>query len=222
MQLTHEEARRLIQFDADQTLAAEKRSVLSAHLEICSECSRYAQDIQEIGNLLLPAMKRHWSSQSIPFSVDTLVRNEKSKRVSRSFRTTRSVLIGVILFGFVFSAWQFMISSQRSPGQLHEGVPPVPTPSVQSTGTKQSWEDCEMRAYVVQENDTIASIARRFSASEEVIIALNALEREKVHRSMELVIPICHSTPTGTAAVPTFFTTTDTPLASLPSSTPDG
>ena len=222
MQITHEEARRFMQFDADQALPPEQKANLSAHLEHCSDCSAYADDINEVSRVLSPLMKRHWALQPLPFSTSSFLRNKRSRLHPGTLLTMRTALISMIVLGVVFGAWQFVISSAVNPGRLPVGVPLIPTPSIQSTSTKHIWENCEMRSYRVRQNDTLASIARQFSISEESILALNTLPSGGVRESTELTIPVCQFTPTGTALEPTLFDTTFTPLTSHPSSTPGG
>ncbi|HSL45611.1 MAG TPA: LysM peptidoglycan-binding domain-containing protein [Anaerolineales bacterium] len=222
MQITHEEARRFIQFDADQALAPEDKAALSVHLKNCSDCSTYADEVKAVERILSPVMKRQWPFEPTPLPIAILTRSKNSKAPASIILTTRTALISMIFLGLVFGTWQFMVTSSWEPGQLPLGVLPVPTPSIQSTSTKHVWENCEMSSYTVRENDTLASIAHRFSISEETIMALNNIETEALTISMELIIPRCNFTPTGTAMEPTLFQTTFTPLTSPPSSTPGG
>jgi hypothetical protein len=75
--------------------------------------------------------------------------------------------------------------------------------------------------YSVRENDTLADIAHQFSVSEEEILAVNSLEAVTLSPSMELLIPVCNWTPTGTVH-PVTFTTTYTPVREPFTTTPDG
>lgn len=108
-------------------------------------------------------------------------------------------MVGLVVAAFFFSAWQFVQSGTPAPIELPIGVFPIPTPSAQSTPTKVTFEGCEMIPYPVTETDTLASIAQQFSVSEEAIMAVNDLKTDTIHAAMELVIPMCQSTPTGTA-----------------------
>jgi LysM repeat protein len=82
-------------------------------------------------------------------------------------------------------------------------------------------ESCEELEYEVQENDTLESIANHFSISKEEIMSINNMKTETVNAKMELMIPICNFTPTGTVN-PTALTTTYTPSTSPVPSTPGG
>jgi hypothetical protein len=100
----------------------------------------------------------------------------------------------------------------------------MPTPSVQttqSTTALAAFENCELVLYPVQEDDTLARIADQFSVSEEEIMAINSLQTKAIDPSMELAIPVCNFTPTGTVH-PATFTTTYTPDLGPSTSTPDG
>jgi LysM repeat protein len=222
MQITHETAREFIQFEVDRALTPEKKTALSAHLTDCDQCATYADEINEVEQILSPLIKRQWNRRPVPHSLDALGIKRNSKPQPSTLLTTRKAVVGIILLGFVFSAWQLMGSNSPISGQLPGGVLPVPTPSIESTSTKRVRESCEMRVYTVQGDDTLASIAYRFSVPEDQIIATNQLTSGTVHPTMELMIPICNFTPTGTAAGPTLLTTTYTPLTSPTPSTPGG
>lgn len=222
MQITHEEARELIQFNADEALDLQKKAVLYAHLKDCIECRAYVEDIKEVESILLPVMKRQWNLQPVPLSIDALTSKRDSKIRTSILLATRTAIVGVIFAAFIFSIWQFTLSSRQTPGQFPVDVLPVPTPSMQSTGTKSMLQNCEEILYIVQKKDTLESIADHFSTSKEEIMAINNMETETVVRTMELIIPKCDSTPTGTAEGPATLTTTYTPSIDLTTFTPDG
>jgi len=223
MQITHDEARKLIQFNADEALNLQKKTALYAHLENCIECRVYAEDIKEVESRLLPVMKRQWNLQPVPLSMDALTSKRDSKIQTSISLATRTAMIGVVFVAFIFSAWQFALSNRQTSGQSPVDVLPVPTPSKQSTSTKiMPQTTCEEILYIVQENDTLESIAHQFSISKEEIITINNMKTETVIRAMELIIPKCNSTPTGTAESPATLTTTYTPSINLTTFTPDG
>jgi LysM repeat protein len=133
-------------------------------------------------------------------------------------------MISLAFMALFFSAWQFVISGPVVSNPMPMSAPPVPTPlaqTAQSTSTEISLENCEMMVYAVQRQDTLAEIASRFSVPEDLILAANNLSTESIYAKRELVIPICNSTPTGTAH-PATFTTTYTPILKLITATPDG
>jgi hypothetical protein len=223
MQITHEHARKLIQFRLDGGLQSAEKETLSAHLQGCSECQTYAVEIKEVETVLRPVLKRQWNAQPIPLSITSL-RGNSQKTQAHTLLTMRTAAISLVFFAFFFSVWQFTLPSPSAPSVMPLAVPSVPTPSTQtarSTSTEFTVEACEMMLYTVQADDTLTSIADHFLVSEELLTELNQLGADAVHPSMELVIPICHFTPTGTIH-PATFTTTYTPLFLPTTSTPGG
>ena len=224
MQIVHKEARRLIQLSMETALSSNKQASLSAHLKDCVECQVYAKDIKQIDLLLTPLLKRQWNAQPIPLQISAFTANYGSKRPTPLSLTMRKVIVISIVFaGFVFSTWQFVLSGTgilSSPSPM--GVLPAPTPSMYTTSTESLQESCSTIRYTVQENDTLDSIARQFSVSLEEMKAFNHLEDQSVPRGMELDIPLCTLTPTGTVTGPATFTITYTPVLSPTTSTPGG
>lgn len=221
MQITHEEARKLIQFGLDQMLKPQEKNMLQIHLEDCIECRTFFGDLKEVDNLLLPTMLRQWNLQPTPLSIGALINKRQSRLQSNIILTTRMAIISIIFAAFIFSAWQFTQSGKQTSNPLPVGVLPVPTPSSQSTSTEISFQNCGAMSYQVQENDTLESIAAQFSVSREMLAAINNLHTETLTTKMKLLIPICNSTPTGTVH-PSTLTTTFTPLFDPTTSTPSG
>jgi hypothetical protein len=221
MQITHEKAHKLIQFNSDEALSAQEKITLSAHLKDCTECRAYADDIREVESILLPVMKRQWDLQPIPLSIGAIRAKRNSKLQMNIILATRMAAIGVVFLAYIFSVWQFSVSGGGESKPLPASVLPVPTPSTQSTSTKITFQNCDLTLYIVQENDTLESIAYQFSVSQEEIKAINNMKTETVSMAMKLMIPICNFTPTGTVN-PTVLATTYTPPISLTTSTPDG
>jgi LysM repeat protein len=221
MQITHPEARKLIQFGMDRMLKPQEKNTLQIHLEDCVECRTFAEEIREVSNLLQPVMRKHWNIQPIPFSIETITSKRKSQLQPKMILVTRMAIISIVCAAFVFSAWQFILSGKQTSDQLPVGVLPVPTPSSQSTSTKTSVQNCEGIKYQVQESDTLESIAAQFSIAKYKLMAINNLSAETVPIKMELLIPICNSTPTGTVH-PSTLTITFTPLIRPTTSTPGG
>lgn len=197
MQITHEEARQLIQFNADEALNPEQKTLLSTHIETCFECRDYAAEIQEIENILLPMMKRQWNRRPLPLSISDL-RVKKTANLSRNIVAMRKAIISFVFMALVFSVWQFTRSGQPLPGVSTVIASSVPTPFLEFTSTTSSSENCNFSHYIVQANDTLARIADRFSVAEEEIISLNHLKKETLNSGMTLMIPACNFTPTST------------------------
>ena len=221
MQITHEEARQLIQFSLDKALRTPQMRTLQSHLEACLECRTFAEELKIMENLLVPAMRQHWNLRPIPLSIAAIRSKGKSNLKTNLVLVTRSVMIAIVFAGFVLSTWQFAISKGRTSTPMPVSVLPIPTPSGQSTSTKIGFQNCQEVIYQVQENDTLESIVTRFSASKDRVMAINNLSTETIHRGIELVIPICNSRPTGTV-YPSTVTTTFTPLAGSTTSSPGG
>src|SRR5215216_2092555 len=224
MQITHEQARELIQFSLDGVLQAPEKATLRLHLQDCMDCRDYAKELREIEAIALPLMKKQWSAHPVPLSISLFTQKKRSTIQASKLLTIRSTAIAFVFVAFLFSAWQFVVSGPSSASPRALVVPLIPTPSVQtaqSTNTKITAENCEMLAYKVHENDTLASIAKRFLVPKDEILKLNQLKTEALSLSMELMIPLCNFTPTGTIHPPT-FTFTYTPIIQPTTSTPVG
>jgi len=219
MQIEHEHARTLIQYQADGGLKSSERSLLYAHLEECSECRTYAEEIKEVEGILSPLMRRNWNLQPIPLSMGIFTQKRNARIETRILLATRTAIISFMALAFIFGIWQFSSSGGPASDQVPLGIPPVPTPSLQITSTKNVFEGCEMMLYRVQGNDTLTSIASHFSVSKETIVTINHMEGETVDTTMELTIPICSLTPTRTLN-PTAHTTTYAPPIETILSTP--
>jgi LysM repeat protein len=90
---------------------------------------------------------------------------------------------------------------------------------VRSTSTTVGLKDCQILIYTVQQTDTLEELEKRFSVSKAKLRAANHLNADTVTTGMELMIPICKSTPTGTFDA---LTTTFTPILNATTSTPGG
>lgn len=223
MSITHEQAQKLIQLNLDQVLSMEESATLSAHLRHCRECNSYASEIKEVTNLLPPLMKRRWNVQPAPLSIYSLI-NKREKLPASILLTMRTAAVSIALMTLFFSARQFVLSSQSRPSRPSVAIPSMPTPAsatLQTVSAQLTREGCAILMYTVQEEDTLSSIAEQFSVSEPMIVELNRLESESIHTGMELLIPLCHFTPTGTLETAT-FTTTRTPVLNFRTSTPGG
>ena len=222
MSITHKEAQYLIQRNMEDMLDAQELAALTAHLHGCGECKTYASEIREVTQLLVPLLKRQWKFQPAPLSITALL-GRRERITTRAFLTMRTAAIGLMFVAFFFSAWQFLVTGAPVSSQIPMGIGPVPTPSLPNTKspTQTTSAMCEMLVYPVQHADTLASIAEQFSTSEDKIVQLNGLKTDAVSPPMELMVPACHFTPTGTF-YPVTFTTTYTPRLNATTTTPDG
>src|SRR5687768_2645494 len=149
MQITHEQARKLIQFSLDGLLSSADKAMLSAHLHDCSGCQTYVNDIKEVENLLLPAMKRQWSIQPVPLSIPALT-GKRRKIQPSTFLTIRNAAISLVFLALFFSAWQFVSFGPSISGTVPLVAPSIPTPSAQtaqSPSAQLTSETCEMMIY---------------------------------------------------------------------------
>lgn len=218
MQITHQEARHLIQFRADRALNPNKKEMLNAHLKGCAECADYANEIQETEATLRTTLQKHWNVRYRPLEVNDIKVKIIPAAGLRDFLTTRSALVGITLLFFVFSLWQFTSTNNGSArSSMVVSISPIPTPSLLVTSTQNNFDNCQMIRYEVRQDDTVKGIAHRFSASENAIRELNNLQPEVAILPTKLIIPICELTPTGTTHPPTF---TNTPSLELFTYTP--
>jgi hypothetical protein len=221
MPLTHEQAQQLIQLKVDKIDDVAQNAALSAHLQHCSDCQAYARELDEVERTLTHLLERQWGHQPAPLPIASLTQEVRSGSASGVFLAMRTAAISLIFLGFFFSAWQFVGPNRSAPGPAPLAGLPVPTPSGSSTSTSTALEGCELVLYTVGQGDSLASIARRFSVSEEEIMAANGLTAGPIGASVQLLIPICHFTPTGTVH-PATFTSTLTPADDPLTSTPGG
>jgi len=220
MEITHEEARGLIQHNADEALNQNKQIVLRAHLKDCPDCRVYAAELNEIENTLRPVMQRQWDLRPTLLSMNGLPLKRKIKEKVSIILAIRTALVGLAIVAFIFSVWQSKLTNSATLSQTPLSILPVPTPSAQLTSTRIVSQNCEEIRYKVQENDTLESVADGFSTSKESIMIANKMKTEAISPTMELLIPICHSTPTGTVNPPTL--TTHTPSTSSGTTAPNG
>ena len=217
MSITHEEARRLIQFRADDALKGVETNLLETHLSSCLECQNYAQSFDDLQSTLQHLMHRKWNQYPLPLSASQTT-SKKSISVTQHLSfATRIAAMGVICIAFLFNIWQSTQSGRQRTGPHQAEIPMIPTPSLQSTTTKVTDQNCETITYQVRENDTLKKIAAQFALTAEEIIRENNLRTWSLDTSMLLSIPVCSSTPSGT---PNTITTTFTPLLGSNTLTP--
>jgi hypothetical protein len=208
MSITHEEARRLIQFDTDRALEEQEQDLLHDHLAGCTECSEYARQVHKLELTLVSVMQRRWNVQPLPSPAQTVSPGRKSQLLQNMLFATRIAAMGVICITFLFNIWHFTQSPGQSPNPVSSSAAPVPTPSILSTTTNAAGPDCELVSYKVQEHDTLQRVASQFSVPPEAILTANHLDGNMLVPSMNLSIPLCGQTP-GT---PRTATITFTPL----------
>lgn len=221
MQITHEQARQLIHLASDQILSAQQNGILDSHLASCAECRDYAASIQKMELILQPLLRKQWAQQPVPLSIDMLLSRPNNKSPNSMLLATRIAAIGIMLAVFMFSAWQLSLPRSNPAGPMLPSIPPVPTLSTSTILASATTRNrtCEEISYVVQGNDTLSSIADKFSISKQQIITANQLKSEIVIKGMKMVIPVCNFTPTG---IVNTSTTTFIPILHTITSTPGG
>jgi len=217
MQITHEEAHRLIQFRSDKRLEVKNETDLNNHLFACVACREYSEEIRNVENILQQTMRKQWNIRPLPLQMGAILGNINSNKRAGVFLTTRTAIISLVFVLFAFIVWQ-STSTKTAPMQVPFGtLPLIPTPSNQYTATDTLQKECGEIRYIVQKGDTLDSLAQRFSTTKESIINANHLTSDMLTISQELSIPYCGSTPTGTTHPPTF---TITPIFETTSTTP--
>lgn len=170
--------------------------------------------------MLRPMLQRRWAKEHLPLSIGALTAKQKSAS-ERMVLATRIAAFAIVFIGFFFGAWNFTVSSRRTPTPFFPNVPVIPTAftSTVTAETESSFSNCVMTSYLVQPNDTLASIAYRFSVPEADIMQINAMRNATVNTGEALMIPDCNFTATNPAVA---HTTTFTPVLYSTTTTPDG
>lgn len=212
MQITHAEAHKLIQFNLDGALNAEKQKMLFAHLQDCESCRVYADGMLNVENTLRLVMNKRWQFRPLPLSIGSI----NSQKNTHPLFLLRTALVGIVLVVFSFFIWE-LTTVYDSSGQTASNVLPVPTPSIQISATSIEAPKCKWSLHKVNHLDTLETIAYQYSVSKEDIMAFNNMSSDVIYESMEIKIPQCDATPTVAANTPT---TTLTPILELRTDTP--
>ena len=217
MQITHEEARRLIQFKADASLNHNSDRNLSAHLQTCPACRTYAESLRETETVLRQSLRRRLDLRPLPPRMDAIYGKTSLKNSLHTIMTTRKALLGIFVMMFAFIAWR-SISPNHTPfvQPPSSTIPAIPAPST-FTATNTRQDACREVNYVVQDGDTLNGIARQFSITTDSIRLVNQLTEDTLFPGRELVLSLCEATPAGTLNAPTF---TITPATQIVITTP--
>src|SRR5690349_25108544 len=105
MQITHEQAHKLIQSNIDQSLKPGEQSLLQTHLNGCLVCRLFADELKEVESILVPVMNKHWQFEPQPLPIRSIVENLNSNRQTRMLLTIRTALVSIAFVAFVLSAW---------------------------------------------------------------------------------------------------------------------
>src|SRR5215210_572244 len=162
MQITHDEARWLIESDIDRALNSEKQKALTAHLQECETCRLHAVEMKDVENILRDVMQKRWNYRPLPLSMDSIKIHPKN---FNSLFAWQLSLASVAMVTFLFLIWGIKTSAFNSPDPLPLGSLPVPTPSFQLTtasAISSISTRCDSVIYEVQEFDTLDDIADQF------------------------------------------------------------
>lgn len=217
MSITHAEALRLIQLQADHTLQADKQNILKEHLAVCATCQAYAQKVNQTENILKRIMHQQWDLRPTPLSVTALIGKTYHSKNSSTLLLTRKALIGVTFVVFMMMGWKITATNPASSNATQFEVLPNPTPVTQTSEPATSAKSCIQIQYQVQDGDTLESIASHFATAKDDIVKLNYLTAETLKANTELLVPVCDTTPTSTLNPPTF---TITPFLETITTTP--
>ncbi len=224
-EITHQEAQRLLQSAADQTLGADDKSALDAHLATCQACSNYANNLTALEADLRRVLHAQLDNQYPNLDLQAITSPATHFTWTSLFSPThamgKATIIATLLLGyFIISnlfGGQLSISESKTPTIIPTPNDSTlvfttsPTPSSPSTLIGLTTQGCENIIYVIQVDDTLKEIALQFGVPKEIIVEQNNLKLEELSPGKELSIPVCNHTPSHTAST-LDHTTTITPL----------
>jgi LysM repeat protein len=216
--ITHLKAQYLLQAAADSMLAPLDKTNLDDHLAECQECRQYAKHLSKLQDDLRRVTRYRWNQVGIPLSTEK-IRNRTAKVNVQAYRlrTIGKLSVAVAVLALVFmlvinvsSTMKDIPATASSMSLTPEKLVLTPTPSIKETVTDAVVQECTNITYVVQENDTLESIAARHSVSKQIVKEYNGLATDILTVNMVLVIPLCEGTPANSTMTPT-TTSTATP-----------
>lgn len=154
-------------------------------------------------------MQGAWAKRPAPPTLGNLRAYNRPRRVPMQVVAMRLSAFVAAVAVIAFGIWQISLTNNfRSFEYSSPEIPPYPTASMQITSTHTDSKLCGDTIYQIQPDDTLARIALQFSVSEEAIKLANDMSSEDVITGIEIVIPQCTSTPTGTVSPSPSFTIT--------------
>ena len=214
--ITHQRAQALLQTAADQKLKPAESSALAAHLTECKECSSYANNLSALETSLRRVFHINWDNQRSNLNLQKIINPSPTKLLWNIFfgqmgAMGKATIVAALLLGYFVIANLFgtrfpILSGETAttlptPNEFASVYSVSPTPSAQFSLTGSTSQACETSIYLVQENDTLASIAVQHGITQETILEHNHLISSTVFTGMELVIPLCNNTPSHTATI---------------------
>lgn len=217
-EITHQKARLLLQQAADQMLRPEDKPALDMHLANCKECSAYASNLSALETRLRNAFHANWDKLRLPnLNLQTVINPPPAKLLWNNFFSQSgamgkvsiiaALLLGYFLLSNILGIQTPIVNNKTAttlptPNEFTSAYFTSPTPSAPISLTGSTSQACETITYRVQKNDTLASIAFHYGITEETILEYNKSISTTVFNNMELVIPMCKSTPSHTATIP--------------------
>lgn len=208
MQVSHQEAQALIQYSLDSVLDADNKNKLSVHLQTCTECAKFKNEMIKLERSLHAHADKYGKVTYTSLPINIFIRKVNSK----NFWVQQLTMTSVVFMIIFVSVWQFTQVSEMPIENIPHFVSPIPTPAIHMTNTSVFSQDCKSVNYIIQEGDSLESISIQFNISQELLKNENNLLSADLQSGTKLVIPLCSATPT--------FTTTFSPTAFLMTYTP--
>lgn len=226
--ITHQKARLLLQFAADQMIEPDEKLALEAHLQKCKECRNYANSLTNLETGLHNTLHARWDDQQPKLDLQAITNPSPAKLIQINVSSlTQSMgkvtIVVALLLGYFMLANHFGIHIHSLNNEIPTNLPtpnesvlffntsPTPSAPTQLTMTKLTTQDCDVITYIVQATDSLESIATKYGTSKELIMEYNNLTTDFVSPNRGLFIPLCKSTPSHTASIPS-NSITNTPI----------
>ena len=212
--LSHQQAKRFIHAAADESLPPSEKAALDAHLLNCAECRSFAGEFARMESALRQTMQSRWKLTARPLSIGALLGWQNKTPLRRALSAAAApILIVILALALLLTRGQFSSGDDLTATVIATNIP---TPSAQLTRANTAVNECETVNYIVQDGDTLESIAAKYSISKDAIVAFNNLKSETLSLSANLTIPLCVRQTTSTPST----TLTFTPSLSAVPSTP--
>jgi LysM repeat protein len=233
-EITHKATHALLQAAVDRPLAATEKAALEAHLAGCKECSEYADRLANLEVTLRQALHEKWDDARPNLNLQTIKNPSAVKFLwnylfSQTQAFGKATVIAALVLGYFvivnLVGFRVQITNDETPTVLPTPNATAlnsvisPTPSIQTSQIGKNVQACKTVLYVVQENDTLESIAVHHGTTTEAILEYNlednSLTAETVFTGKEIRIPRCESTPSRTASIPANLRTTTPPNGTI-------
>lgn len=222
-EMTHHQARTLLQISADRSLEPAERSALESHLAACNACREYAGQLSRLEYTLRENMHARWDGYRPALNRQAIKNKIQAKPVwtnplSHLNALGKVTMMATLLLGYLLIANLVRVGGTASKSGTPSALPTPnepastflsnsPTPPTQSATLQRTSLPCETIPYIVQANDTLESIAVRHGITKEDILEYNkeadSLFSNTIFTGMELNLPVCRSTPSYTASAGT-------------------